>query len=195
MARKPTRRRVPCASERRGETSSAALAAMNSRRFIRSSRSLRTTGRRVSRLDCSRTHCGCKCCVANAAQWRKTAMGQNRKSSMRANVFRCSPNNGHRQDTSACPFRANNGSQLFRPSFGSQISRILQHYLPEVGLNGLFERKDVLPVVLHADDSPGFLLRFIVERLGEGADLAGGKPLRWTVSVFAVRIVIQLPAP
>jgi len=30
---------------------------------------------------------------------------QNRKSSMRAHVFRCSPNNGHRQDTSACPFR------------------------------------------------------------------------------------------
>ncbi len=33
-------------------------------------------------------------------------LGQNRKSSMRANVFRCSPNNGHCQDTSACPFRA-----------------------------------------------------------------------------------------
>src|SRR6476659_6343034 len=33
-------------------------------------------------------------------------LGQNRKSSMRANVFRCSLNNGHRQDTSACPFRA-----------------------------------------------------------------------------------------
>ena len=68
MARKPSRRRVPCASERRGETSSAAVAAMNSRRFIRSSRSLRTTGRRVSRLDCGRTHCGCKYCVANAAR-------------------------------------------------------------------------------------------------------------------------------
>ena len=68
MARKPSRRRVPCARERRGETSSAAVAAMNSRRFIRSSRSLRTTGRRVSRLDCGRTHCGCKCCVANAAR-------------------------------------------------------------------------------------------------------------------------------
>src|SRR5258706_13263600 len=38
------------------------------------------------------------------------AMGQKRKYSMRANVFRCSPNNGHRQDTSACPFRANSGS-------------------------------------------------------------------------------------
>ena len=29
-----------------------------------------------------------------------------RLSSMRAYVFRCSPNNGHRQDTSPCPFRA-----------------------------------------------------------------------------------------
>src|SRR5712671_7687614 len=34
------------------------------------------------------------------------SLGQNRKSSMRANDFRCSPNNGHRQETSACPFRA-----------------------------------------------------------------------------------------
>jgi hypothetical protein len=33
-------------------------------------------------------------------------LGQNR-----ANVFRCSPNNGHRQDTSACPFRAKSGSR------------------------------------------------------------------------------------
>src|SRR5258707_11223796 len=32
--------------------------------------------------------------------------GQNRKSSMRAHVFRCSPNNGHCQDTSVCPLRA-----------------------------------------------------------------------------------------
>jgi hypothetical protein len=38
-----------------------------------------------------------------------SAPGQNRKSSMRAYVFRCSPNNGHRQDTSACPFRAISG--------------------------------------------------------------------------------------
>jgi hypothetical protein len=37
-------------------------------------------------------------------------MGQNRKSSMRANVFRCLPNNGHRQDISAYPFRANSRS-------------------------------------------------------------------------------------
>src|SRR5260370_14201775 len=34
------------------------------------------------------------------------SLGQNRKSSMRAYVFRCSPNNGHRQDTLAGPFRA-----------------------------------------------------------------------------------------
>src|SRR5258706_15722388 len=34
-------------------------------------------------------------------------LGQNRKRPMRAYVFRFAPNNGHRQDTSACPFRAN----------------------------------------------------------------------------------------
>src|SRR5260370_42606796 len=33
-----------------------------------------------------------------------SAKGQNRKSSMRANVFRCSPNNGHCQDTSDVRF-------------------------------------------------------------------------------------------
>ena len=38
-----------------------------------------------------------------------SGLGQNRKNSMRANVFRCSPNNGHRQDTSACPLRATTG--------------------------------------------------------------------------------------
>ena len=36
-------------------------------------------------------------------------MGQNRKSSMRANVFRFAPESGHRAMQSACPFRANNG--------------------------------------------------------------------------------------
>src|SRR5258707_835145 len=41
---------------------------------------------------------------------RMSGLGQNRKSSMGAYVFRCSPNNGHRQETSACPFRAMSGS-------------------------------------------------------------------------------------
>jgi hypothetical protein len=40
------------------------------------------------------------------ATLRESVVGQHRKRSMRANVFRCSPNNGHRQDTSECPFRA-----------------------------------------------------------------------------------------
>jgi len=38
----------------------------------------------------------------------------------------------------------------------------------------LVERKDALPVVLHADDRPAVLLRLIVKRLGEGADLGIG---------------------
>jgi hypothetical protein len=37
-----------------------------------------------------------------ATHGRTIHVGQNRKSSMRAYVFRCAPNNGHRQDTSAC---------------------------------------------------------------------------------------------
>src|SRR5258708_13005754 len=52
------------------------------------------------------------------------SLGQNRKSSMRANVFRCSPNNGHRQETSACPFRAMCG----RLRVGKSFLHVLQHW-------------------------------------------------------------------
>jgi ABC-type sulfate/molybdate transport systems ATPase subunit len=44
--------------------------------------------------------------LKSEATARHRSRGQNRKSSLRANVFRCSPNYGHRQDTSACPLRA-----------------------------------------------------------------------------------------
>jgi hypothetical protein len=37
-------------------------------------------------------------------------LGQTRKYSLGVDVFRCSPNNGHRQDTSACPVGAKSGS-------------------------------------------------------------------------------------
>ena len=38
------------------------------------------------------------------------------------------------------------------------------------------EREDALPVVLHADHRPAVLLGLVVERRGEGADLAVGQP-------------------
>ena len=41
----------------------------------------------------------------------------------------------------------------------------------------LLEREDPLPVVLHADDDPALLLRLVVERLREGADLGVGQAL------------------
>src|SRR6266436_8899209 len=92
LARKPTRRRVPCASERRGEMSSAALAAMNSRRFIRSSRSLRT--RRDAEYHVSIV--AAPTAGANAAsQMPRVAQdgygGQNRKYSLRADDVRSTP--------------------------------------------------------------------------------------------------------
>jgi hypothetical protein len=43
--------------------------------------------------------------AAFAVRSLMSQLGQNRKSSLRAIVFRCSPNNGHCQDTSVCPFR------------------------------------------------------------------------------------------
>src|SRR5258707_388830 len=39
---------------------------------------------------------------------------QNRKTSMRANVFRFAPKSGHCAIESACPFRANSGSEVAR---------------------------------------------------------------------------------
>src|SRR5260370_38102022 len=55
----------------------------------------------------------------------------------------------------------------------------------------LLEGEDLFPIVLHADHSPAVLLRFIVEFLGEGADLGLGQPMSGTVGVFAFRIVVQ----
>ena len=49
--------------------------------------------------------------IASSAKAAMSPLGQTRKYSTRANDFRCSPNNGHHQDTSACPFGANNGSR------------------------------------------------------------------------------------
>src|SRR5258705_14000229 len=48
----------------------------------------------------------------------RSVPGQNRKSSMRAFVFRCSPNNGHRQDTRHVRFvPCVDGSDLARAFF------------------------------------------------------------------------------
>jgi hypothetical protein len=49
----------------------------------------------------------------------------------------------------------------------------------------------VIPVVLHADDEPAVLLCFIVEGLGEGADLGVWKPQRRTIGLLALCIVMQ----
>ena len=40
----------------------------------------------------------------------------------------------------------------------------------------LLESEDPFPIVLHADDRPTILLRLVVERLGESADLGFLQP-------------------
>src|SRR6516225_12024812 len=64
-------------------------------------------------------------------------------------------------------------------------------FVPKADITALFERKDALPIVLHADHRPAALFPLIVECLGKGADLRIGKPLRRAISVFALRIVMQ----
>src|SRR5215813_10658746 len=52
-------------------------------------------------------------------------------------------------------------------------------------------RKDVLPVVLHADHHPAVLLRLVIERLGEGADLGVGQASGRAVGVLTRGVVVQ----
>src|SRR6266511_652989 len=55
----------------------------------------------------------------------------------------------------------------------------------------LLEREDALPVVLHADYRPAFVLRLVVERRRKGADLAVGQTLRRAVGVLSRSVVVQ----
>src|SRR5262249_56171979 len=55
----------------------------------------------------------------------------------------------------------------------------------------LLKRKNALPVILHADHRPAVLLRLVVKRLREGADLAVGQALGRAIGVFARGVVLQ----
>jgi len=44
-------------------------------------------------------------------EWRMSALGQNRKSSRRAYVFRFTPESGLKSDIPLCPYCANTGSR------------------------------------------------------------------------------------
>src|SRR5258707_12296959 len=56
-------------------------------------------------------------------------LGQNRKSSMRAYVFRFAPESGHRAMQSACPFRAKSGRWGNRsPSRRSQAAEVSEGF-------------------------------------------------------------------
>ncbi len=67
------------------------------------------------------------------------------------------------------------------------------HRSPFVGPAHSFalKRKNHLPIVLHADDSPAVLLCFIVEGLSESADLRIGKPFSGPVGVFPLGVIVQ----
>jgi hypothetical protein len=47
------------------------------------------------------------------------------------------------------------------------------------------------PIVLHANDEPSVLGRLVIERLCERADLGVGQALRWSIGIFASRVIVQ----
>ena len=108
-SRKPIRRGVPCAHERRGETSSAAVAAMNSRRFIRSSSQLEDDGAQSItfrwsshslRVQMLRRQCGTR---------QRDGYGSNSEVAAVASQVCSTPNNRHSPLERTRPFGANNG--------------------------------------------------------------------------------------
>ena len=55
----------------------------------------------------------------------------------------------------------------------------------------LLEGENAVPVVLHPDDCPALLVRLVVESLAESPDLGVGQPLRRSVGIFALVVVVQ----
>jgi hypothetical protein len=102
-------------------------------------------------------------------------------------LLACSPANSQSRAAGAfCNAYRRNG---LSPQAGldDTTSRRRSLALPQL----LFEREDLLPVVLHADDRPALRLRYVVHLLAEGADLGVGQSLRRTVRILAGRIVVQ----
>src|SRR5262245_26465559 len=59
-------------------------------------------------------------------------------------------------------------------------------------ISSLFlKEENPFPVVLHADNDPALLCRFVVQGLGESADLRVRQPQRRTVRIFSLRIVVK----
>src|SRR5215470_8170444 len=63
--------------------------------------------------------------------------------------------------------------------------------LPPVECLSWLECKNLLPIILHADDSPTVLLRLVVKCLRERADFGGRQPFSRTVRILARGIVVQ----
>src|SRR5436190_20581434 len=61
---------------------------------------------------------------------------------------------------------------------------------PLVEFLSLLEYKNLLPIVLHADDNPAVLLRLVIERLRERADFRVGQSLCWAIRILSLRVVM-----
>src|SRR5262245_42474687 len=55
----------------------------------------------------------------------------------------------------------------------------------------LFESEDAFPIVLHADHDPALFFCFIVKCLRECSDFGVRQPLRWSICIFTLSIIMQ----
>src|SRR6516162_8614526 len=77
------------------------------------------------------------------------------------------------------------------PSSASEVCSDIQGSAEKLASSPSVEGEYALPIVLHADDGPVFLLRFIVKRLTERAHFGFRKPLCGPVRIFALRVVVH----
>ena len=89
-------------------------------------------------------------------------MGQNRKNSRRAHVFRFAPESGHCATDAACPFRATSGHRAFDRSAEKLACKLLEGV--DGSLRGLADLDEVTVRITHVAAQ---FVAVIIEGLGE----------------------------
>src|SRR5262249_61841144 len=80
---------------------------------------------------------------------------------------------------------------LYEPSVSTPINSFtLPVRLRRPGRLFALKRKDYLPIIFHADDSPTVLLRLVIKRLRECADFRVGQSLSGAVRILALGVVV-----
>src|SRR5215831_9423720 len=75
----------------------------------------------------------------------------------------------------------------------TELSNLFSLFSPFSSVECLswLECKNLLPIILHADDCPAILFGFVIKCLRERADLGIGQPLSRAIGILTRGIVVQ----